>query len=78
MLVGRSPLELASGSVAAWSPDGTRIAIAAGAVWGTPGFERLGGPALYTMAPDGADVRVLARFDADGEIRAAGTPPSGG
>ena len=77
-LVGRSPLELASGSVAAWSPDGLRVAVAAGTVWGTPGLERLSGPALYTMAPDGSDARVLASYDADGAIRVAGTPSSGG
>jgi len=76
--VGRSPIELESGSVAAWSPDGTRIAVAAGAVWDTPWLERLSGLALYTMAPDGTDVRVLASYDFEGRIQAAGTPSTGG
>ena len=58
--VGRSPIELESGSVASWSPDGARIAVAAGAVWETPWLERLTGPALYTMAPNGSELRVLA------------------
>ena len=63
--VGRSPIEWWSGSVAAWSPRGV--------AWDARRFDatqpRPLGPALYTMAPDGTDVRVLAEFDAEGELR---------
>ena len=74
--VGRSPIDWWSGSVAAWSPDGARIAVAAGAVWQTRGLEQSGGPALYTMAPDGSDVRELAAYDATGEVRPLGPRPA--
>ena len=77
--VGRSPLTWQSGrwgdlgSVAAWSPDGARIAVAPSVAWdeGHPDVPqpRPLGPAVYTMAPDGTDVRVLAEFDAEGELR---------
>ena len=82
--VGRSPLTWlggkwdASGSVAAWSPDGTHIAVARSVVWhnwqsqGSLPFE----PTLYTMAPDGSDVRVLAAYDATGEVRPLGPRPA--
>ena len=53
--VGRSPAEWELASVAAWSPDGTRIAVAGGATLETP----RGGQWLYTMAPDGTDVEWL-------------------
>ena len=68
--VGRSPIEWWSGSVAAWSPRGTRIAVAAGVYWvSSRWWDERQNPAVYTMAPDGTDVRVLAEFDADGELR---------
>lgn len=73
--VGQSPGAWASGSVAAWSPDGTRIAVAAGAVWQTRGMDARDTPALYSMAPDGSDVRVLAAYDAEGEVRPLGPRP---
>lgn len=75
-LVGQSPIELETGSVGAWSPDGARIAVVPGTDWFRPweAVQRTGGPALYTMAPNGTDVRVLAVFDADGEVRAADPP----
>ena len=66
-LVGESPIELASGSVAAWSPDGTRIAVGLGAIWPTEDREREqrdGEIALYSMAPDGSDLRILVAFSA--------------
>ena len=50
--VGTSPSDLTDGSVAAWSPDGARIAIA------NTGTRR-GLITLYTMAPDGTGVRML-------------------
>ena len=57
--VGQSPIGFDAASVAAWSPDGARIAVAAGARWETGSYWS-SGPLLYTMAPDGSDVRVLA------------------
>ena len=85
--VGRSPLawpsgKRVSGSVAAWSPDGGRIAVAPSVVWDHRHADlpqpRPLGPALYTMAPDGTDVRVLAIFDAEGEVRPLGPRPADG
>ena len=78
--VGRSPIELARGSVAAWSPDGGRIAVAAGSFWDD--FEGPGDypvdELLYTMASDGTDVRLLAKYDAEGHLRAVGPEPGAG
>ena len=78
--VGRSPIELDRGSVAAWSPDGSRIAVAAGSYWidflvnwADPVDEL-----LYTMAPDGSDVRLLAKYDAEGQLRAVAREPDRG
>ena len=74
-LVGESPIELASGSVAAWSPDGTRIAVGLGAIWPTEDREREqrdGEIALYSMAPDGSDMRILATYTANGAAGPAG------
>ena len=68
--VGRSPIKWESGSVAEWSPDGARIAVATGTVWRHyRGLEMRNAPALYTMAPNGTDVHVLAVYDAEGEVR---------
>ena len=39
-LVGESPVGLESGSVAAWSPDGTRIAVGLGVIWPPEDTER--------------------------------------
>lgn len=58
-IVGRSPEEFAKErgrAAAAWAPDGSRIAVRA-AGNPTPNGEVV----LYTMAPDGTDVRVLVR-----------------
>ena len=58
-LVGQTPKEFAKErgrAVAAWAPDGSRIAVRA-AGNPTPNGEVV----LYTMAPDGSDVRVLVR-----------------
>lgn len=71
--VGRLPIRFyfENGPIAAWSPDGSRIAIAApvgiddsvnessfvdGEAWHTLAFE-----VVYTMAPDGTDVVSLVR-----------------
>ena len=58
-IVGRTPEEFATEggrAAAAWAPDGSRIAVRA-AGNPTPNGE----VALYTMAPEGSDVRVLVR-----------------
>ncbi len=67
--VGESPVDLGSGSVAAWSPDGTRIAVGLGVTWPTEDTEREyrdGDVALYSMAPDGGDLRILAVYSLSG------------
>ena len=54
--------------IAAWSPDGARIAIY------TPGGHRVE-LQLYTVAPDGTDRRDLIRLDSDGNLMPANSPP---
>ena len=69
-IVGRSPEEFASEqgrATAAWAPDGSRIAVRA-----APYPSSKGAAVLYTMAPDGSDVRVLVRGDGDGGLELAG------
>ena len=72
--VGRSPSNVTdqtSRPVAAWSPDGSRIAIA--------GWKLLReDTALYTMAPDGTDLRILVRRDADAGLHLVGARRPGG
>ena len=66
--VGRSPIDLRddrSRLVAAWSPDGARIAITDSRVLSED-------IVLYTMAPDGTDLRILVRRDADAGLQALG------
>ena len=53
---------------ATWSPDGSRVAV------GMPGGS---GVVLATVAPDGSDVRVLARRGEDGEVEAVGAGQHG-
>jgi dipeptidyl aminopeptidase/acylaminoacyl peptidase len=53
--------------LAAWSPDGTRIALFKPAYRDIP-------PQLYTVALDGTDRRDLIRLDADGKLVPANTP----
>ncbi|MDE2902394.1 MAG: hypothetical protein OXP73_05130 [Chloroflexota bacterium] len=56
-----TPVRLArgrpNGTVASWSPDGSRIAVAVQPGWRTPAS---GAPVLYHMTPDGTDVQVVA------------------
>ena len=68
--VGQSPVPLPNGSLAAWSPDGTRIAV------GTVGLNRSSVSVrsgrqvvLYTMAPDGSEARVLVAADPNARER---------
>ena len=56
-LIGQSPIELHGGSIGAWSPDGSRIAVLMGRQFPYPN----GTIVLYTMARDGTDVQVLVR-----------------
>ncbi len=59
--VGRSPLSLvAKPMAAAWSPDGSRIAVIR---LEDPNPNRPQSVTLYTMAPDGSEVRSLVRYD---------------
>ncbi len=71
--VGTSPVDLPSGLVGAWSSDGSRIAIAARKLQQSFGD---GGLALYTMAADGTDVRLLARHFAQGDLHPLGVRPA--
>ena len=71
--VGTSLVDLTFGSVGAWSPDGSRIAIAARKLQRSDGY---GGLALYTMAADGTDVRLLVRHDAEGDLHLLGVRPA--
>lgn len=54
------------GREASWSPDGSRLALV-----GRPNVA----VALYTVAPDGTDPRVLVEWDENGEPVAAGGKP---
>lgn len=57
--VVQSPIQLPGWSIPAWSPDGSRLAIRnSGNPYPLGGIERI---QLYTMSPDGTDVRVLVR-----------------
>ena len=71
--VGASPLTLAYGLTAAWSPDGSRIALG-NLELRRPTYDD--GVALYTMAPDGSDLRILLRHDSEGDLFAADWCPS--
>ncbi len=70
---GSDLLKIAGGAPsAAFSPDGSRIAVAA-----QPSCEDCSYPAgtvLYTMTPDGSDVQALARRDGDGRLKAVNAP----
>ncbi len=72
--VGTLPMGLHNGAVPAWSPDGARIAVRSAAELNRGKVDT----ELYTMAPDGTDVRILVRPDADGAPQAAGARPRGG
>ena len=55
----RSPVQLPGWSIPAWSPDGSRLAVRnSGNPYPLGAIERI---QLYTMSPDGTDVRVLVR-----------------
>ena len=57
---------IGGGSQASWSPDGSRIAV----IDTSADSESYQGNYLYTMAPDGSDLRVLVRQE-DGDLKAA-------
>ena len=64
-----SYVNIDSGIIAAWSPDGTRIALY---VSGNPDDNIP--PQLYTVARDGTDLRSLVRTDDDGNLIPANPP----
>ncbi len=78
MAVGRSPLE---GYIASWSPDGSRLAVGSLEMADPdPGrtnalsarmYRDMVGVVLYTMAPDGGDVRPMVLDNWDGTFRGA-------
>ena len=57
--------------IAAWSPDGSRIAIY------TPGDGRRVTPQIFTVTSDGTDRRDLIRLDDDGNLVPANLPREG-
>ncbi len=66
--------EIGRGSAASWSPDGSRIAVVK-SLWGEILAGQLSPPAFYenniallTMASDGSDVQILARYDWRGDL----------
>ena len=63
--VSRTPIGLSGGTVAAWSPDGDRIAVASAEASDDD-------TVLYSMAPDGSDLRVLVRSDDEGRLQSMG------
>ena len=73
--VGESPVTFGRpGSPAAWSPDGARIAVGSVGTPGPPDADIV----LYTMAPDGGDLRILVRHDADAGLQSVGVRPPDG
>ena len=63
---GSSYRRIGGGSQASWSPDGSRIAV----IDTSADSESYQENYLYTMAPDGSDLRVLVRQE-DGDLKAA-------
>ena len=72
--VGTSPIHT-DAPVPAWSPDGARIAIVNTGLR-DPNLGHHG--VVYTMAPDGTDVRVLVRNDPDASVQWVGARRSAG
>lgn len=70
--VSTSPFTLGHGMVGAWSPDGSRIAVAKLKL-PRPAYDD--DIALYTMAPDGTGVRILLRHDSEGDLHPLGISP---
>ena len=58
---------------AAWSPDGSRIAVYTPAAL----FDSVSPTQLYTVAPDGTDRRDLIRVDDDGNLALANPSEDG-
>ena len=57
-------------AAAAWSPDGTRIAVLSYGTYGTG----VPSPVLYLMTPDATDVQILVQAGGDGALVAARAP----
>ena len=58
--------EVGKGTSSFWSPDGSRIAVMTRLDPESPRSDY-----LYTVAPDGSDVRILVVSDDDGDLKAA-------
>ena len=58
-------------AAAAWSPDGTRIAVLSYETYRTAGVPS---PVLYLMTPDATDVQILVQAGGDGALVAARAP----
>ena len=71
--IGTSPIGLRQGMTGAWSPDGLRIAIGRLELR-RPAYDD--GVALYTMAPDGSDLRLFVRHDSEGDLHLLGVRPT--
>lgn len=75
--LGKSPADPAGIPLAAWSPDGTRIAVLGDAsLGGVPLSAPYHFIALYTMAPDGSDIRILIGVASQGKPVLAGRASS--
>ena len=74
VIVGRLPIKelpidgVPGWSMAAWSPDGSRVAVR---VPNNPPADSGGNPVIYTVNPDGTDLEVLVR---GGSAKVSGTP----
>ena len=64
-LDGSAPREISRGNYASWSPDGSRIAVV------QMHYQEDNPAYVYTMQPDGSDVRLLAMLKRDGGWKAA-------
>lgn len=71
--LGATPFALNGDLIAAWSPNGSRVAV---------GKLRLSsqspndGIALFTMLPDGSDIRLLLLHNSEGDLRLWGERPT--
>ena len=80
-----SPLDLDSYEAAAWSPDGKRIAVVARLFGGSLGsyywaraHDYADFALVFSMAPDGTGIRVLAESDKWGALNPLGPPRMSG
>ncbi len=76
-LLSAGPIRSSNRPLAAWSPDGSRIAVqAVPGEYGNPSYGHYYGfPVLYTMNSDGTDVRILVKIVDDSLIAWKPTRP---